>query len=44
LCPQLQDVSRVRSVKLPGGHHFNGDYDAVAQAVIAAAASRARPN
>jgi type IV secretory pathway VirJ component len=44
LCPQLQDVSRVRSVKLAGGHHFNGDYDAVAQAVVAAAASRARPN
>jgi type IV secretory pathway VirJ component len=44
LCPHLQDVSRVRIVKLAGGHHFNGDYDAVAQAVVAAAALRARPN
>jgi type IV secretory pathway VirJ component len=44
LCPQLQDLSRVTSVKLAGGHHFNGDYDAVAQAVVAAAALRARPN
>jgi type IV secretory pathway VirJ component len=44
LCPQLQDVSRVRNVKLAGGHHFNGDYDAVAQAVVAAAMSHARPN
>lgn len=44
LCPHLQDVSRVRIVKLAGSHHFNGDYDAVAQAVVAAAALRARPN
>jgi type IV secretory pathway VirJ component len=44
LCPHLLDVSRVTSVKLAGGHHFNGDYDAVAQAVVAAAALRARPN
>ena len=44
LCPQLEDVSRVRSVKLAGGHHFNGDYDAVAQAVVEAAPIHARPN
>ena len=44
LCPQLQNISRVKIVKLAGGHHFNGDYDAVAQAVVAAAAIRARPN
>jgi type IV secretory pathway VirJ component len=44
LCPHLRDVSRVTGVKLAGGHHFNGDYDAVAQAVVAAAALRARPN
>jgi type IV secretory pathway VirJ component len=44
LCPHLQDVSRIKSVKLAGGHHFNGDYDAVAQAVVEAAAIRARPN
>jgi type IV secretory pathway VirJ component len=44
LCPHLEDVSRVRIVKLAGGHHFNGDYDAVAQAVVAAAALRGRPN
>jgi len=44
LCPHLADVSRVKSVKLAGGHHFNGDYDAVAQAVVAATVSHARPN
>jgi type IV secretory pathway VirJ component len=43
LCPHLQDISRVKIVKLAGGHHFNGDYDAVAQAVVEAAAIRARP-
>jgi type IV secretory pathway VirJ component len=43
LCPRLPP-SRVRIVKLAGGHHFNGDYDAVAQVVVAAAASRARSN
>lgn len=43
-CPHLKDVSRVKIVKLAGGHHFNGDYDAVAQAVVAAAAIGARSN
>jgi type IV secretory pathway VirJ component len=43
LCPRLQP-SRVKIVKLAGGHHFNGDYDAVAQVVVEAVASRARPN
>jgi type IV secretory pathway VirJ component len=43
LCPRLLP-SRVRIVKLPGGHHFNGDYDAVAQVVVEAAAGRARSN
>ena len=43
LCPQLQP-SRVKIVKLAGGHHFNGDYDAVAAAVVAAATIRARAN
>jgi type IV secretory pathway VirJ component len=43
LCPQLAKT-RVKIVKLAGGHHFNGDYDAVAEVVVAAAASRARPN
>ena len=44
LCPHLADIARVKIVKLAGGHHFNGDYDAVAQAVVEAAAIRARPN
>lgn len=44
LCPHLQDVARVKIVKLAGGHHFNGDYGAVAQAVVEAAAIRARAN
>jgi len=43
LCPHLQ-ASRVRIVKLAGGHHFNGDYDAVAKVVVQAAAIRARAN
>lgn len=43
LCPHLQDI-HVKIVKLAGGHHFNGDYDAVAQVVVAAAAPRARAN
>jgi type IV secretory pathway VirJ component len=42
LCPHLQN-SRVKLVKLAGGHHFNGDYDAVAQVVVEAA-TRARPH
>jgi type IV secretory pathway VirJ component len=44
LCPHLQDSARVKIVKLAGGHHFNGDYDAVAQAIVAAAALHARSN
>jgi type IV secretory pathway VirJ component len=43
LCPHLHDT-RVKIVKLAGGHHFNGDYDAVAQAVVEAAAPRVRAN
>ncbi len=43
VCPHLQDLGRLKIVKLAGGHHFNGDYDAVAQVVVAAAL-RARPN
>jgi type IV secretory pathway VirJ component len=43
LCPHLLN-GRVKIVKLSGGHHFNGDYDAVAQVVVAAAAIRARAN
>ncbi len=33
VCPQLRD-GKIRLVKLPGGHHFNGDYNAVANAVL----------
>jgi type IV secretory pathway VirJ component len=43
LCPGLQNT-RVKIVKLAGGHHFNGDYDAVAQVVVEAAALQARSN
>jgi type IV secretory pathway VirJ component len=43
LCPHLQDLKQIRVVKLAGGHHFNGDYDAVAQ-VVMGAALHARPN
>jgi type IV secretory pathway VirJ component len=44
VCPHLQDLGHLKIVKLAGGHHFNGDYDAVAQVVLGAAALRARPN
>ena len=36
LCPQL-DPSRVRIVKLKGGHHFNGDYAGLAREILASA-------
>ena len=32
-CPSLAGVSGVHVVRLPGSHHFNGDYGAVADAV-----------
>jgi type IV secretory pathway VirJ component len=37
LCPKL-DAAKVRIVKLPGGHHFNGDYAGLAREILAAAA------
>ena len=36
LCPQL-DPTRVHVVQLPGGHHFNGDYQRLAQEILVAA-------
>ena len=36
LCPKL-DPARVHVVKLPGGHHFNGDYAELAREILAAA-------
>jgi type IV secretory pathway VirJ component len=37
LCPKL-DAAKVRVVKLPGGHHFNGDYAGLAREILAATA------
>jgi type IV secretory pathway VirJ component len=37
LCPKL-DPAKVHIVKLPGGHHFNGDYAGLARQILAAAA------
>jgi type IV secretory pathway VirJ component len=37
LCPKL-DANKVQIVKLPGGHHFNGDYAGLARAILAARA------
>jgi type IV secretory pathway VirJ component len=37
LCPKL-DAGKVRIVKLPGGHHFNGDYAGLAREILAARA------
>ena len=39
VCPKLPADSPVRTVKLAGGHHFDGDYAALAQAVLKAARS-----
>ncbi len=36
LCPKL-DPARIRVVKLPGGHHFNGDYAGLARVILATA-------
>ena len=36
LCPKL-DPTKVHVVKLPGGHHFNGDYAELAREILAAA-------
>jgi type IV secretory pathway VirJ component len=36
LCPKL-DPAKIRVVKLPGGHHFNGDYAGLARVILAAA-------
>ena len=33
-CASLAGVRGVRTVRLPGSHHFNGDYAAVAEAVL----------
>jgi type IV secretory pathway VirJ component len=32
-CPSVAALPGVRSVRLPGSHHFNSDYSAVAEAV-----------
>lgn len=37
LCPKL-DANKVQIVKLPGGHHFNGDYAGLAREILAARA------
>lgn len=36
LCPKL-DPTKAEVVKLPGGHHFNGDYAGLARVILAAA-------
>jgi type IV secretory pathway VirJ component len=36
LCPKL-DPTKIRVVKLPGGHHFNGDYAGLAKVILATA-------
>ncbi|MGD0504178.1 MAG: AcvB/VirJ family lysyl-phosphatidylglycerol hydrolase [Steroidobacteraceae bacterium] len=36
LCPKL-DPTKIRVVKLPGGHHFNGDYAGLARVILATA-------
>lgn len=36
ICPQL-DTAQVRVVKMPGGHHFGGDYQRLAEEILHAA-------
>lgn len=40
LCPSL-DPKKVKLVKLPGGHHFDGDYDHLARLILEAAGTTA---
>ncbi|WP_129447743.1 virulence factor family protein [Methylibium sp. Pch-M] len=42
LCPQLAP-KHVRALALPGGHHFGGDYDALAGRILEAVPSAAPP-
>lgn len=35
ICPDLPDAE-VTKIRLPGGHHFNGDYAALGEAVLRA--------
>ena len=37
LCPRLADLPWVKDVLLPGGHHFDGGYAALARRVLDAA-------
>ena len=37
ICPSLPPTT-IRKVQLPGGHHFDGDYAGLGQAVLRAAA------
>jgi type IV secretory pathway VirJ component len=37
LCPHLEDLPWVRQLVLAGGHHFDGDYQGIAKAVLDAA-------
>jgi type IV secretory pathway VirJ component len=39
LCPLLKDVKGARSLMLPGGHHFGGDYARVARSITEALGS-----
>jgi type IV secretory pathway VirJ component len=41
-CPQL-DGTRTQLVKLPGGHHFDGDYDKLARLILDTARARSSP-
>lgn len=34
LCPSLAEKDKVTVIETDGGHHFNGDYDALAQRIL----------
>lgn len=41
VCPQLADAGTVAVIRMPGGHHFNFDYGAIAQRILAGFRRRA---
>jgi type IV secretory pathway VirJ component len=36
ICPKLEKTPSARVVKLPGGHHFNGNYELLAEQILKA--------
>jgi len=39
-CAKLAGKANVRQLELPGGHHYNGDYDALGERIAASLPAR----